>query len=129
MLRLLNRFRNDLAVAALPQELESSAARTVTFLESEAARVSINSVETRAGGLQAEISVRNLGGALAQVVGYLASSCLMGCRLSSFLGAIFQCHRYFRFSGGYARLGDSIAPCAIDSAKKPRDPEFALLVE
>ncbi len=62
MLRVLNRFRNDLAVAALPQELESAAARTVDFLQSEAASVSISSVETRAGLLQAEISVRNLGG-------------------------------------------------------------------
>ena len=62
MLCLLNRFRNDLAVAALPQELESSAARTVIFLQSEAAQVSIDSVETRAGLLRAEISVRNLGG-------------------------------------------------------------------
>jgi len=89
MLRLLNRFRNDLAVAALPQELESSAARTVTFLESEAARVSINSVETRAGLLQAEISVRNLGGALAQVVGYLAQF------LSDGMSAFFFFRCYF----------------------------------
>lgn len=62
MQRLLNRFRDELGVTALPQELESGAVRTVTHLQSEAARISIDRLELGAGRLVAEISVENLGG-------------------------------------------------------------------
>ena len=62
MQRMLNRFRNDLSVAALPQELDAAADRTIAHLKSEAAKISIDSVETRAGRLEAEISVKNEGG-------------------------------------------------------------------
>lgn len=62
MQRILNRFRDELGVAALPQELELSAARTVRHLESEAARLSIGRPVLSAGRLEAEISVENLGG-------------------------------------------------------------------
>jgi hypothetical protein len=62
MQRLLNRFRNELSVEALPQELESAAVRTVAHLQSEAARIAIEGLEVRAGRLEAGIVVRNLGG-------------------------------------------------------------------
>jgi hypothetical protein len=62
VLRMLNRYRGDLSVAALPQELEASAAKTVAFLQSEAARIEIDRIERRASGLDAEISIQNLGG-------------------------------------------------------------------
>jgi hypothetical protein len=62
MQRLLNRYRGDLSVTALPQELESAAARTVAHLQSETARVSIPRVELRDGRLEAEVFVENLGG-------------------------------------------------------------------
>jgi hypothetical protein len=62
MQRLLNRFRNDLGVAALPQELEAAATRTVTHLQSEAAHIAINRIDLRGGRLLAEISVENQGG-------------------------------------------------------------------
>jgi hypothetical protein len=62
MQRLLNRFRNDLGIAAQPQELEAAATRTVTHLQSEAARIAINHVDLRGGRLLAEISVENQGG-------------------------------------------------------------------
>src|SRR5437868_1743790 len=39
MLRLLNRYREDLSVAALPEELSTGADKTVAFLQSQAARV------------------------------------------------------------------------------------------
>jgi hypothetical protein len=62
VLRMLNRYRGDLSVAALPQELEASAAKTVAFLQSEAARIEIDRIERRPSGLDAEISIQNLGG-------------------------------------------------------------------
>jgi hypothetical protein len=62
MQRLLNRFRYDLGVEAQPQELEAAANRTVAHLQSEAARLTIGSVEQRSGRLEADLSVENLGG-------------------------------------------------------------------
>ena len=62
MQRMLNKYRGELGVWALPQELEAGANRTVAYLQEQAARVSIPSVEIRAGRLEAIINVQNLGG-------------------------------------------------------------------
>jgi len=62
MQRLLNRFRADLSVAALPQELEGAAVRTIDHLKTKAAAISINSVDMRANRLEVMITVQNLGG-------------------------------------------------------------------
>jgi hypothetical protein len=62
MQRLLNRFRDPLSVAALPQELDGAAVRTVQHLQSEAARLSIGKVEAGAGRLSADVVIENLGG-------------------------------------------------------------------
>jgi hypothetical protein len=62
MQRLLNRFRADLSVAALPQELEAAAGRTIDFLKTNAAVISIDTVGVGANRLEAVISVQNLGG-------------------------------------------------------------------
>jgi hypothetical protein len=62
MLRLLNRFRAELGVEALPQELEAAAGRTIDFLKANAAAISIDRVDLRADRLEAAITVRNLGG-------------------------------------------------------------------
>jgi len=62
MLRMLNRYRNELSVAALPEELESAAVRTVESLQTQTARIAIQRVELRAGRLDAEVSVENLAG-------------------------------------------------------------------
>lgn len=62
LLRLLNRFRNELSVESPPQELELAAFKTLEHLQTEAARVAIENVEVRAGKLEAEISITNLGG-------------------------------------------------------------------
>ena len=60
--RLLNRYRSELGVAALPEELAAAAERTVAHLQSESARVSVGSLEVRGGRLEAEVSIENLGG-------------------------------------------------------------------
>jgi hypothetical protein len=62
MQRMLNRFRDDLAVEAPPQELEAAANDTVTYLREKAARLSIASVAATATALSAEVTVENLSG-------------------------------------------------------------------
>ncbi|MGH9671918.1 MAG: hypothetical protein ACRD44_01960, partial [Bryobacteraceae bacterium] len=60
--RMLNRFRGEIGVTALPEELDTAAGRTVAHLQSESARLSIDRMEVRAGRLETEVSVVNLGG-------------------------------------------------------------------
>jgi hypothetical protein len=62
MQRMLNRFRDDLSVAAPPQEMDAAALRTIAHLQSEAARVQVQDVAVRNGRLEAVVSVENLGG-------------------------------------------------------------------
>ena len=62
MQRMLNRFRGDLSVRAQPQEMETAARRTIAYLQSEAARVSIQELIVQSGRLEAVIEVQNLGG-------------------------------------------------------------------
>jgi hypothetical protein len=60
--RMLNRFRDDLHVEALPQELTAAADRTERYLGTEAARLSIGDVRLEDGHLTTEIGIENLGG-------------------------------------------------------------------
>jgi hypothetical protein len=60
--RILNRYRGELGVAALPQELDSSSRRTQEHLATEAARVSVERVEVSGGRLVAEVVLDNLAG-------------------------------------------------------------------
>lgn len=62
MQRMLNKFRADLAVWALPNELSNAADNTVRFLESQAATVSLAAPVLRGGRLETEITVENKGG-------------------------------------------------------------------
>ena len=62
MQRILNRFRNDLATAASPQEMDAAALRTIAHLQSEAARVDVQNQGVQNGRLTAVVSVENLGG-------------------------------------------------------------------
>lgn len=62
MERVLNRYRDDLQVGALPQELQHSEERTLGFLRSQAAKVRIERLAIEGGRVQADVSVENLGG-------------------------------------------------------------------
>jgi hypothetical protein len=62
MQRLLNRYRNDLGVSALPQDLNSAALRTIAHLQSQAPQIAIKRLEIHNGRLEADISVENLAG-------------------------------------------------------------------
>jgi hypothetical protein len=62
MLNLLNNYRNDLSVKAMPAELNAEAERTREFLQSRSARVSIREVSAASGRLEVEVFVQNLTG-------------------------------------------------------------------
>jgi hypothetical protein len=62
MQRMLNNYRQDLSVAALPDELTAASQRTVNFLQSQSARVSIRNVENSEGQLHIDVLVENLTG-------------------------------------------------------------------
>ena len=62
VLRLLNEYRNDLSVSAMPAELTAEAERTVEFLQTRAARVTIRKVNLNSGKLDADVLVENLTG-------------------------------------------------------------------
>src|SRR5262249_24595782 len=62
MLRMLNKFRDELEVKALAPEMSAAATRTVDFLQAESARVAIENLNVASGGLTADVVVENLGG-------------------------------------------------------------------
>ena len=62
MLGMLNRYRSELGVKALPQEIDASLHRTVQQLQSETATISIEHAERAAGRLEIDVAVRNLTG-------------------------------------------------------------------
>jgi hypothetical protein len=62
MLQMLNRYRDALDVAALPNELASAANDTINYLQSRAATVRVERVAVTGNRLAAEVVVENLGG-------------------------------------------------------------------
>jgi hypothetical protein len=62
MLRMLNRYRAELAVEALPGELEAVATATEEFLRRRTARVVVERAELSGGVIEAVVSVENLTG-------------------------------------------------------------------
>jgi hypothetical protein len=59
---ILNRYRNELNVQALPDELTGNAKRTKDHLQSEAARITIGKLEEHGGRLETEVVIENFGG-------------------------------------------------------------------
>ena len=62
MLRMLNRYRDELGVTALPQEMELAAERTADHLRTSTVTVEIAGVGVGGGRLEATVAVRNLAG-------------------------------------------------------------------
>lgn len=62
MERMLNLYRDELDTAAMPAELTAASQRTKEFLQSQAARVSIRSVDFTSGTARVEVFVENLTG-------------------------------------------------------------------
>lgn len=62
MLRMMNRFRDQLGVEALPHELDAAAHATVRQLQSDTATVSLLRTARTTTGLELDVAVRNLTG-------------------------------------------------------------------
>lgn len=62
VLGMLNRFRDELGVEALPAELDRAQRRTVRHLETETAELELVSVEREGASLSIQVEVRNLAG-------------------------------------------------------------------
>jgi hypothetical protein len=62
MLNMLNRYRSELNVSALPPELLNGAQATLEFLRTRTASVAIENVTTESGRLRADVVVRNKTG-------------------------------------------------------------------
>jgi len=62
MLRILNTHRNELGVAAPDADLETAASRTVAYLQTQAAHLSVSSVEVAEGEVRFAVKVENLTG-------------------------------------------------------------------
>ena len=62
MLRMLNRFRTELGVEALPVELETTARATELQLQTGTAAVSVAGARASGGRLDLDVAVRNLTG-------------------------------------------------------------------
>jgi hypothetical protein len=62
MLRVLNRYRAELGVTALPQELEAAAQRTEAFLQTETATIELEEARRSGDRLEALVRVENLAG-------------------------------------------------------------------
>jgi len=62
MQRMLNAYRNELGIPALPQELDAAARQTIEHLQEQAARITIGKITEGDGHVEAEIAVDNLTG-------------------------------------------------------------------
>jgi len=62
MLGMLNRYRDELGVKALPQELDAAVRRTVEHLQTKSATVSVEPVSSGGNVLEVEVAIENLGG-------------------------------------------------------------------
>jgi hypothetical protein len=62
MLRMMNRFRDELAVEALPHELDAAANATIRQLQTDTATVSISRAARSGEALEFDVTVRNLTG-------------------------------------------------------------------
>lgn len=62
VLRMLNLYRDDLSVHAMPTELTEAAEGTIDFLQSRSARISIRSVDIASDEMHADVLVENLSG-------------------------------------------------------------------
>jgi cytochrome c551/c552 len=62
MLKMLNRYRNDLGVKALPREMDDAVNRTVDHLQNESAKMEFGRLEIDGDELLAEVNISNLAG-------------------------------------------------------------------
>ena len=59
---MLQDHRDELATAALPEEMDAAMKRTAGFLKTQAAKVTIGAIDRTVNGVAIEVHVENLGG-------------------------------------------------------------------
>lgn len=62
MLNMLNRYRNELGVQALPAEMNAAVNRTIDHLQTSSARLEVGKLEMQGDELHAEVFIKNLAG-------------------------------------------------------------------
>lgn len=62
MQRILNKYRNDLSVKAMPQEMDAAVKRTIDHLQTDAATVAVENLTADGGRIDFSVAVANLGG-------------------------------------------------------------------
>ncbi|MFP8489571.1 hypothetical protein ACKGJO_10805 [Gracilimonas sp. Q87] len=62
MQRMLNRYRDELGVQALPQEMDAAVNRTIKHLQTKSAYISITNSEVVGNELIADVNIENLAG-------------------------------------------------------------------
>ncbi|WP_146198591.1 hypothetical protein [Rhodohalobacter mucosus] len=62
MQRMLNRYRDELGVEALPQEMDAAVNRTIEHLQTKSSYISITSAEVVGNELIADVEIENLAG-------------------------------------------------------------------
>jgi hypothetical protein len=116
MLRMLNRYRAELGVDALPEELEQAVRQTVGNLEGSTAEVAIDGAAIRGGVLGFDVVVRNLTGHKLPT-GYPSRRVWLHVTVRDGAGARL-------FESGALEPGGSIAGNANDSDPAQFEPHF-----
>ncbi len=62
MMSILNRYRSELGVQALPQEMDKAINRTIDHLQTESAQIFIESAEIAGNEVIADVAIENLAG-------------------------------------------------------------------
>jgi hypothetical protein len=101
ILGILNKYRGELGVAALPQELDTAIRETRDYLGSAAARVAIGAPKVTGGTLSFDVRVENLGGHKLPTA-YPARRAWLHVRVTDEAGAVV-------FESGAPRADGSIA--------------------
>jgi hypothetical protein len=116
MLGILNKYRGELGVAALPQELDSAIRETRDYLGSAAARVAIDAPRITGGTLSFDVRVENLGGHKLPTA-YPARRVWLHVRVTDEAGAVV-------FESGAPRANGSIVGNDNDEDPSKFEPHY-----
>jgi len=119
MPRLLNRYRDLLAVQALPQELMAASRRAAEHLRSAAAKVTIDKAAVRGGKLEATVLVENLAGHKLPTA-YPSRRAWLNVTVRDGGGEVF-------FESGGLAAGGRIKGNANDDDRRRYEPHHALI--
>jgi Cytochrome c554 and c-prime len=116
MVRLLNRYRTELGVTALPSELEATATATIRQLRADTATLEVSPPTLAADTLGFEVRIANLTGHKLPT-GYPARRVWLHVRVSDARGAVV-------FESGAFNATGSIAGNASDMDQRQFEPHY-----